>query len=311
MSVIPSRLRGFVRSFSQFEPFQCGKWEAVLLRLLFAWLASSLILTAPPSFPDTPHPHGLAHFMDLGFLRNATTVHWLSLTATLTLALRALGIAEPLTLGWTLFVVVASKSYNQSQGVIGHAGQLLTLCLLAQWLASVWALRKSAAGLHGLIWGGLESWKRQVWWITQTIAASYTVSACTKLINSDFTWPFRGAHFLVQILNAHEENRASYLGEPSQFAQWIVRLLTDHPTLGNAMLIPAFALEFFAFLALLNRRLSLALGLDLLAFHNMTDLNMAIDFGAHQQLLWLFLVNPIFWAGAAILLVRSRFRPQA
>lgn len=45
--------------------------------------------------------------------------------------------------------------------------------------------------------------------------------------------------------------------------------------------------------------------------HTMTDLIMAIDFGAHQQLLWLFFVNPIFWAGAAIILVRSRFDPQA
>lgn len=306
MTAVVSRVRHALRSLFRFEPFVCGTWECVILRLIFAWLAVSLILKVPPTLPGTPYPHGLAHFMDLGFLRDATTVHWLSLTATITLVLGALGIAEPLTLGWTLFVVIASKSYNQSQGVIGHAGQLLTLCLLAQWMASVWALRKNAAGLRGLIWGGVKSWKRQVWWITQTIAASYTVSACTKLINSDFTWPFRGANFLVQILKAHEENRASYFGEPGEFALWTVRVLTEHPALGNIMLIPAFALEFSAFLALLNRRMSLALGLGLLAFHKMTDLLMSIDFGAHQDLLWLYFVNPVFWIGAAIMLGRSR-----
>ena len=308
MTSAVSWIRNASRALFRFEPFHCRTWEAVVLRLVFAWLAVSLILTAPPTLPGTPYPHGLAHFMDLGFLRDATTVHWLSLTATIALVLGALGIAEPLTLGWTLFVVIASKSYNQSQGAIGHAGQLLTLCLLAQWMASVWALRKKGAGLRGLVWGGVESWKRQVWWITQTIAAGYTVSACTKLINSDFTWPFRGANFLLQILKAHEENRASYLGQPGEFAQWIVQVLTHHPVLGNLMLIPAFLLEFLAFLALLNRRMSVVFGLGLLAFHKMTDLVMAIDFGSHQDLLWLFFVNPVYWIGAAILLGRSRFR---
>lgn len=302
--------RAFISLF-RYEPYQCRSWEAVILRLAFAGLAMSLILTAPPTLPGTPYPHGLAHFMDLGFLRDAETVRWLSLTAKIGLVLGALGIAEPLTLGWTLFVVIASKSYNQSQGVIGHAGQLLTLCLVAQWAASVWALRKGAAGLRGLVWGGLESWKRQVWWVTQTVAAGYTVSACTKLVNSHYLWPFKGSHFLVQILKAHEENRASYLGEPGAAAQWVVQMLTHHPALGNVMLVPAFVLEFFAFLALLNRRMAVIFGLGLLAFHNMTDLIMAIDFGSHQDLLWLFFVNPVFWIGSALLVGWERLKPTA
>lgn len=304
-------LRRVFISLFRYEPYQGRSWEVVILRLTFAWLAMSLILAAPPTLPGTPYPHGLAHFMDLGFLRDAETVRWLSLTAKIGLVLGALGIAEPLTLGWTLFVVIASKSYNQSQGVIGHAGQLLTLCLLAQWAASVWALRKGAAGLRGLIWGGLESWKRQVWWMTQTVAAGYTVSACTKLVNSDFMWPFKGSHFLVQILKAHEENRASYLGEPGAAAQWVVQTLTDHPALGNVMLIPAFVLEFFAFLALLNRRMAVIFGFGLLAFHNTTDLVMAIDFGSHQDLLWLLFVNPAFWIGSRLLVIVGRAKGEA
>ncbi len=306
-----TRMLWKIGSLFRFEPFRCETWEAVVLRLVFAWLAFSLIPTTATTMPGTPYPHGLALFMDLGFLRDAGTVQWLSATATIALVLGALGIAEPLTLGWTLFVVIASKSYNQSQGVIGHAGQLLTLCLLAQWMASVWALKKSAAGLRGLLWGGADSWRRQVWWITQTIAASYTVAACTKLISTDFTWPFKGANFLVQILKAHEENRASYLGEPGAFATWTVQTLTDHPALGTGMLVPAFMLEFFAFLALLNRRLSLAFGLGLLAFHKMTDALMAIDFGAHQDLLWLFFINPVHWFGTAIMVAIARHKADA
>ena len=149
MTGIISWVRDAVRVMFRFEPFRCGTWECVILRLVFAWLAVSLIPVTHSSMPEAPYPHGLARFMDLGFMRDATTVHWLSLTAMITLALGALGIAEPLTLGWTLFVIIAAKSYNQSQGAIGHAGQLLTLCLLAQWLASVWALRKGAAGIRG------------------------------------------------------------------------------------------------------------------------------------------------------------------
>jgi hypothetical protein len=293
------KLAAWLRWLVKPERFVFTTVECIALRLLFAWLAWDYILTEPGRYPGTPYPRGLAHFMDLSFIHDAGTVTWLIWTAKLGLVLGALGIAEPLTLGWTLFVICASKSYNQSQGYLGHAGQLLTLCLLAQWLGSLWAMRGKFAGARGLIFAGMKAWPLQLWWMINTIAAGYTVSAITKLVNSGGLWPFKGGVFILQMLKAHQERISSSGQPPGGIGLWAVDLLHGQPWLGSGLLLPAFLLEFSAFLALLNRRMSLLIGLGLLSFHQMTELLMSIGFGTHQQLLWLLLVNPVYWLIAA------------
>jgi hypothetical protein len=108
-------------------------------------------------------------------------------------------------------------------------------------------------------------------------------------------WPLKGKVFILQMLKAHQERIASNGVAPGDLALQAVEVLRDHSWLGNVLLMPAFLLEFFAFLALLNRRMSLVIGLGLLSFHHMTELLMTIGFGTHRQLLWLLLVNPVFW----------------
>jgi hypothetical protein len=287
-----TRLTGFVRGLFRIEPFQFTEWEVVCLRLIFAWLLIDSIPSGAGVYPDTPYPRGLAHFMNLSFMHDPSAVKWLSVSATWTLIVGAFGVAEPLMLGWTLFVVCASMSYNMSQGALGHAGQLHALCLLAWWLASLWALR---GGWKKVFWAGSSSWSTQVWCIIQTIAASYTVSAITKMVNSGGTWPFRGSSFVLQMMKAQDERITSYDIRARDFAYAAVDVLQHHAWLGSMMLCAAWMLEFFAFLALLNRRMSLCIGLGLLAFHHSTELLMTIGFGTHRQLLWLFMVNPVFW----------------
>ena len=296
------RLSSLLRSLFAIEPFRFTTWETVFLRLIFAWLLIDSIPTAAGIYPGTPHPRGLAHLMDLSFMHDPDTVRWLSISATLTLIIGALGIAEPVSLGWTLCVICFSKSYNLSQGALGHAGQLHTLGLLAWWLASLWALR---GGWKKCLWAGPDSWSLQVWGIIQTIAASYTVSAITKLINSDGTWPFRGSNFVLQMMKAQDERITSNGVRAGDFAYQMVDILSQHAWLACVLLFSAWCLEFFAFLALLNRRMCLLIGLGLLSFHHSTELLMTIGFGTHRQLLWLFLVNPLFWIITIILAQRG------
>ncbi|MDB6140674.1 MAG: hypothetical protein JWO94_3746 [Verrucomicrobiaceae bacterium] len=290
------------------ERFEFGVWELLIIRLLFAWMLIPFILTEPPRFPGVPYPNGLAHFMDLGFLRDAHTVGLLTVSAQICLALGMLGIAEPLTLGWLLFVIISSKSYNQSQGNFGHGGQLVTLCLVAQWLATLRALAPDAAGLRGLLWAGPASWRRQAWWIMQTLAAGYTASALTKMIATHGTWPLRGSHFLLQIYKAQSEMQVSRQMPLSPLALAITNFLAAHPWFGTFMLVPAWLLEFGAFAALLNRRMSLLTGLALIGFHRLTQMLMGISFSEHQQILWIFFVNPVYWMLAAVNEGRKRLR---
>ncbi len=292
--------KGFWRCLVWPERFEFGLPELIVMRLLFGWLLISFIVTEPPRFPGVPYPNGLAHFMNLGFLRDAHTVSILSLSAQVCLLLGVLGIAEPLTLGWLLFVIVASKSYNQSQGNFGHAGQLVTLCLLAQWLASLRALAPDAAGLRGLLWAGPASWRRQAWWMIQTLAAGYTASALTKMIVTHGTWPLRGSNFLLQIYKAQTEMEVSRMIQPSALAKAITDFVANHRWFGALMLVPTWLLEFGAFIALFNRRLSLLTGLALIGFHRMTQMLMGISFAEHQYILWIFFVNPGYWICAAI-----------
>ncbi|MDB6116373.1 MAG: hypothetical protein JWO08_154 [Verrucomicrobiaceae bacterium] len=290
------------------ERFEFGTVELVVMRLLFGWVLFSFILTAPPRFPGLPYPNGLAHLMDLGFLRDAHTVSMLSITAQVCLVLGVLGVCEPLTLGWLLFVIVASKSYNQSQGNLGHAGQLVTLCLLAQWLASLRALAADTTGLRGLLWAGPVSWRRQAWWMIQTLAAGYTASALTKMIVTHGDWPMRGSNFLLQIYKAQTEMEVSRMLVPSPFATVITDFIASHRWFGTFMLIPTWLLEFGAFAALFNRRLSLIMGLALIGFHRMTQMLMGISFAEHQYILWIFFVNPAYWLCVSIAWAKTRLR---
>lgn len=287
--------KGFWRGLLWPERFDFEVWEMIIMRAAFIWVLLPFIITEPPRFDHVPYPNGLAHFMNLGFLRDAATVATLNHTATACLVLGMLGIAEPLTLGWLLFVIIASKSYNQSQGNLGHAGQLVTLCLLAQWLASLRALAQDAAGWRGLFWGGMKSWRRQTWWILQALAAGYTASALTKLIVTHGTWPLHGANFLLQIYKAQNEMQVSRLVTVPPAAMAITDFIATHPWFGTIMLIPTWLLEFGAFAALFNRRLSLIMGVALIGFHEMTRLMMGITFYEHKQMLWIFFVNPAWW----------------
>ncbi len=296
------RLTAILGSLFRIEPFKFAAWETVCLRLIFAWLLLDSLPTAAGLYPDTPHPRGLAHFMNLSFMHDGNVVRWLSISATWTLIIGAFGVAEPLTLGWTLFVIIASKSYNLSQGALGHAGQLHSLCLLAWWLASLWALR---GGWKKAFWAGPSSWAFQVWGIIQTIAAAYTVSAITKLINSGGSWPFRGGNFVLQMMKAQEERITSNDLRAGDFAYAAVDVLQHHAWLGSLLLCSAWLLEFFAFLALLNRRIAVCIGVGLIGFHHSTELLMTIGFGTHRQMLWLFFVNPIFWIGSLFMMKRS------
>jgi len=240
--------------------------------------------------------------MDLSFMHDAGTVVVLSKSAIIALFMGALGIAEVFTLGWVLFVIIASKSYNTSQGFIGHGGQLHCLALLAWWLCSVWTLalqlrRPAQAGFWKTVaWSGPAQRSLQIWCILQTIVATYFVSAVTKLINSEGTWAFRGGNFVLQILKAQAESVSAGGAEPGPVARTAVNFLSERPWVATVMLTFAVLLEFFAFLALRNRRLCLLIGLVLIGFHQSTEVLMSIGFGTHQQLLCLFLVNPVFWA---------------
>ena len=292
-----ARSHGFWRWILWPEKTDYATWEVVLMRLGFVWVLLSMgfIIDEPPPFLSAPYPNGLAHFMDLSFLRNPDTVHMLCISGRVCLVLGTLGIAEPLTFGWLLFVIIAAKSYNQSQGNIGHGGQLVTLGLLAQWLASLRALLPDAAGVRGLLWAGPASWKRQAWWMLQALTAGYTVSAITKLIHSHGMWAFHGGSFVLHICKAQTEMQVAEAGKIGPTALAITEYITSHLWVATIMLMPTFLLEFGAFAALINRRLSVLLGLGLIAFHQMAFFMMGIAFQEHQTMLWIFLVNPVYW----------------
>ena len=314
---------GFWRWLLGPQKMDFATWEMLLMRLGFAWvmLTMGFILDEPSKFPSIPYPNGvpvftqwlvnalhrchlpypgfLDHFLTLDFLRDVSTVHFMSASAKVCLILGMAGVAEPLTLGWLLFVIVTSKSYNQSQGNLGHAGQLVTLCLLAQWLATLRALLPDASGWKGLFWAGPTSWRRQTWWMLQALAAGYTVSAITKLVNSHGMWPFRGNAFILQIYKAQTESLVTHDAQLGALTTSITDFITQNRWFATIMLIPTWLLEFGAFVVLINRRLALLMGLCLIGFHHMTNLMMSIPFMEHRYMLWIFVVNPVYWVVAA------------
>lgn len=304
------------------EDIVFARWEMVLMRVLFALVmfdaGSKLEVVAreglhgmkapltrleviPPvaPFADQPKPHGLAKPLEklgieltfLGKPDAAGVVYAGFIVAT---GLYALGVALPLALGWMFFSLLLHGTFHNSQGSIHHHLQLITCVVGAQWVASLFAVCRR---------GGARAWlsldptaeNRLVNWTQQVIAAGYVVSALSKLIISKGQWIWDTPRFGIHLTKAVDQDYYDHLRPGTDTPAWLPNWLLDHPWLARLTFGPALPLEFFAFLALRNRRLSALYALALIAFHLTVSALMSLDFRYNVQMMTVYLVNAPFW----------------
>ncbi len=296
--------RSCLRSWFAWEPMRHAAWETVLFRAGIAWCAWQEMNRTLP-FTSLPRPHGIAAWFDVTFCGNPQIMGWLSPLAAVCLALYVVGIPAVFTLALPLVLSVSIGTLGNSQGAINHTGQIVTMALLAQWLAGLWTAtlrRRQPLSPDSLTGPQLAAdWTRQV------IMSTYVVSAISKLIESQGLWLSNLHYFGLQIVKSSGMAKYGDTG-PGNEVQWLAQLFIDYPWMATIVLGAALPLELFAFLGLLNRRMALFFGLALLAFHSMVSEVMHLGFGFHKTLLLVLFVNPVWWAARGVARIGRRPR---
>ncbi len=280
-------------------PRSYGRWEVFLLRCLFASLV--WFKTMPNEnnrFDVQKRPNGIAQWFDLTFLADAEIYQMLEWIALVGCVLYALGIVLWLVLPYLAAFSIASWTLANSQGGIGHTYQMVSLILLAQAVVAVrGAIR---ARKDGFSWfGNQEIDSRMLYYTQLVIVACYVTSAVSKFKNSDGKWLWNSPYFASEIVKAEHQSYYSRL-EGSLDSDSIVRAewLVKHPMAARVLFAPGFLLELFAFLALLDRRWALAMGVSLIGMHALIEFFMSLRFPIFQYCVAIWLVNPGYWVSA-------------
>jgi len=285
------------RTFADALVIAHRSWEMLLMRAALAtlvWLETDWVLKkAAQGVP--PNPDGLAKIPGAEFFTQpevGTFLMWLSLAG---LILFALGRLPALSLLPAVFGNLMLGSIENSQGAIDHRGQLLSMTLLAVWLAYLLAAIRPQ-GENGRLsawWVPHLDWHRlAIHWAKVVIAASYVVSAVQKWLDSDFTWIWRTPWLTVQMIKNQRVDYYSKLQIPEGWMDTrLPQLVLEHPNLTRLIFGSGLLLETFAFLALINRRWSFGYGLALIGLHLSISLTMNLHFDLHIWLIAIFLVN--------------------
>jgi hypothetical protein len=325
----------FLRFWFAIEPMRHAWWETLSIRCIIAW-AAWLTLRQPSPFDQQPQPHGLAVWgVDFTWLGRenlspslvrlwAVCLVWYvvsdvpitKLLAWLTdrfrssrlvrLVLRGLGFLASVIEGGAVValfpVLIASIGLGvlgNSQGAIGHTTQVLTVVLLAQWMAYVWSAIQPCTRLP--MPRGFTRPQLAVDWGRQALAATYVVSAITKLLESGGDWISDTPYFGLQVVKSEGMGYYDWL-QPrlADSSAWLGQWMVDHPMITAVILAAALPLELLVFLGLCNRRIALFFGISLYVFHSTVTEVMQLGFLYHKLLLLALLVNPVFWLVAGI-----------
>ncbi|TLD71762.1 hypothetical protein FEM03_06385 [Phragmitibacter flavus] len=276
------------------------RWEAILTRCLLAWLLWNALPYAIPPWTSQPHPTGLGHFFDFTWLSTPANYELANLVSRSGIILFALGVLPVFGLCGFLVLDISLHSLASSQGFQGHGAQvngLLALGLLGGYLWHAAQRWKVWNPLHQpLLFDAGSAAASALQGARIMLAATYVVSGLSKVTKGGIDWPLRGDSFVLQILKAQDEMRATHIHtELTSSAVAFGEFLAAHPALASLMLCGALALELGAFLALLGRRWALAIGIGLLVFHKSNHWLMGLPFKANQWALWFLFIMPLHW----------------
>ncbi len=303
------------------------RWEVVLVRLLFAvlvwdtqtgwisyWKEPARAVRAMVENARTfdirwesqPHPNGLAYFFDFTFLSNDAVEKPLRYAMGISLALYVLGVPGAFSLAIPLFMCIGASTLANSQGSVGHTAQGLHLALLAAWLAALYAFVQKRRGRP--LKYGYRSGELEIDWARQALAATYVVSALTKLVKSKGLWFIDAKYFPLHVLKNNEMQYYDTLNPAARALDWLPEVMLQHPHWCQFLFGIALPLELFAFVALRNRRVAAVFGLALIAFHESVTQLTHLAFIFNKLLLLILFVTPWFWLGGRWLRQRTETR---
>ncbi len=290
------------------EPMRHAWWETLLMRGIIAW-ATWITLSSSSPFTSQPQPHGLAVWgADFTWIGNEALAPTLRIAWAVCLLCYVCGIFPVLTLIPVTVASIGLGVLGNSQGAIGHATQIVTTVLIVQWLAYFWRLLQPRT--RWPMPHGFDGHQLAADWSRQGVAATYVVSAISKLVESRGNWISDTPYFGLQIVKSNNMGFYDWLtprtdGFGASLGQWFV----DHPSLAVIIFGAALPLELFVFLGLNNRRIALFFGLALYVFHGTVTEMMQLGFLYHKMLLLALFINPTWWVVQALAGLRKKIAP--
>lgn len=285
-----------LRSCFTYQEPRYSNVEEWLMRAGFCVLLYIGRLKMSP-LPGQPSPNGLAHWLDFTFLSDPTVAGVLSWLFLACLPFYLFRLGDAATLPVLAVLTIASGTLGNSQGAINHGTQIMALVLLAQTAAAWWSLirRRDLLALGNVVW---NEWRRGLFveWTKQVIAATYLVTAITKLAQSSGRWIHDVPYIVLQFAKNHDMAYFNSLREPAaEKSQFLIDLLLAQPNAGRLVFGSGLVLEALAVLALINRWWALGMGVALIAMHETISEVMHLGFVFNKGLLLVFFVNAPYW----------------
>lgn len=268
----------------------------LLMRAGFALLVFSTIKWETGAWTSQKFPNGMAHFADLTWIAKSPPGLALKMLTLAGLAAYVAGWFPVLGLIPALFFSLVIGTLGNSQGAINHSTQMVTMILLAQWLAYL-IPRRSPLERSARHWTrpSLGTQQQVIWWSTVVIAASYVVCGVVKLVNSNFMWLHDAPYLAVQLLKTNWSHFHDTLEMPPTWLQSATQALVDHPHWARLFFGMGLLIELCGFVVLINRRWALLGGVAIIALHLSISQVMSLNFMSHIYAVLIFLVNAPGW----------------
>jgi hypothetical protein len=265
--------------------------EAVLTRAALAYV---LWYFFPLQMEQTtqPMPVGLAHWFDLTWLSNATSFASYRMCFAAALAWYVSGIALPLSLPVLTLLHILPYTLFNSQAHPHHGYQIMSLTLLGMSVTAI---------VHALInrAGWLKPTAMMNAWLLLSaqlmIAGAYLISVCSKMILSSGMWLFNSHYVALDFVKTARQNYYSSLDPALQFDPPGVVWLLNHATLARILFDSGVLLETLLILAVGTRRLSLLMGISVIAMHESIRAMMGLTFFTHESMVAIFFINVPYW----------------
>jgi len=141
--------------------------------------------------------------------------------------------------------------------------------------------------------------KNRVQFSVQVIAASYVISALSKMQDSRLMWVSDAQYLPVQILRSIHINEVTY-PEYSEWYRLVVDWMLLHPNVVTFLISTALLLELFAFIAIFSKRNAFVWGILLICMHIGINYSMSIVLKFIAYPMAIFFSNIYYFFGLII-----------
>lgn len=260
--------------------FNKAEWLTIKILLSLYWFGS--ILGVLLSYKSAPVPHGIFSVLripeDILAVLNPTLI-------LLTILLIVAYLAEfkmALTTMLLFLVSVVTFSIEESNGILSRSS-LLSFIFFAQ----------TVAYLLPIFIQTISAKDNRILFPIQAIAATYTLSALSKLQVTGISWIFSGKHMALQILKSYQykyvtSGNWSVVTHGNEMALFI----QNNPNLVVMLLTITLVLELFALLCLRNKYSIFIYGVLLTIMHFSMAVVMDINLSSISTPMFIFMVAP-------------------